>query len=163
MTNATVGTVSQTGTGGIVRVKYQGGESEYQVGPDVPVLAYVPADRSLLKPGAAVVTTASKKAGRQPHHKPGGRREGRRQAADVNAETACEPRYCPRPLGEGGARRPAHERACTARNGAALLRRRDGGSAVRAPSPGCRLATLSRAEGFTRCFAVSPACGSTAR
>ena len=61
MTNATVGTVSQTAAGGTVRVKYQGGESEYEVGPDVPVLAYVIADRGLLKPGAAVVTTASKK------------------------------------------------------------------------------------------------------
>jgi len=61
MTNATVGTVSQTRAGGLVRVKYQGGESEYEVGPDVPVLAYVVADRALLKPGAAVVTVASKK------------------------------------------------------------------------------------------------------
>jgi hypothetical protein len=61
MTNATVGTVSQTGAGGIVRVKYQGGKSEFEVGPDVPVPAYVTADRRLLKSGAAVVTIASKK------------------------------------------------------------------------------------------------------
>ena len=61
MTNATVGTVSQTGNAGVVRVKYQGGESEFEVGPDVPVLAYVSADRGLLKPGAAVFTIASKK------------------------------------------------------------------------------------------------------
>ena len=61
MTNATVGTVAQTGTGGTVRVKLQNGESEYEVGPDVPVLAYVLADRTLLKPGAAVQTIASKK------------------------------------------------------------------------------------------------------
>jgi hypothetical protein len=61
MTNATVGTVAQTGAGGTVRVKLQSGESEFEVGPDVPVLAYVLADRGLLKPGAAVVTIAQKK------------------------------------------------------------------------------------------------------
>ena len=60
MTNATVGTVSQMTDGGIVHVIYKGGESEYVVGPDVPVLAYVLADRTLLKTGAAVVTTAVK-------------------------------------------------------------------------------------------------------
>ena len=60
MTNATVGTVSQTTDGGVVHVTYKGGESEYLVGPDVPVLAYVLADRTLLKTGAAVVTIAEK-------------------------------------------------------------------------------------------------------
>lgn len=60
MTNATVGTVSQTTDGGIVHVTYKGGESEYVVGPDVPVLAYVLADKTLLKTGAAVVTIAVK-------------------------------------------------------------------------------------------------------
>jgi hypothetical protein len=61
MTNATVGTVSQSPTGGVVHVTYNGGQSEYSVGPDVPVLAYVDADRSLLKPGAAVLIFAQKK------------------------------------------------------------------------------------------------------
>lgn len=60
MTNATVGTVSHSGKGGVVQVTYKGGESEFTIDPDVPILAYVPADRSLLKPGAAVVTTATK-------------------------------------------------------------------------------------------------------
>jgi hypothetical protein len=60
MTNATVGTVTQTTDGGLVHVTYKGGESEYLVGPDVPVLAYVLADRTLLKIGAAVVTIAVK-------------------------------------------------------------------------------------------------------
>ena len=60
MTNATVGTVSQTTDGGIVHVTYKGGESEYVVGPEVPVLAYVLADRTLLKTGAAVVIIATK-------------------------------------------------------------------------------------------------------
>jgi hypothetical protein len=58
MTNATVGTVSQSPEGSVVRVTYKGGESEFIVGPEVPVLAYVPADIGLLKPGAAVRFTA---------------------------------------------------------------------------------------------------------
>ena len=60
MTNATVGTISTTGAGGVVHVTYKGGESEYIVDPDVPVLAYVAADRSLLKPGATVTMQARK-------------------------------------------------------------------------------------------------------
>jgi len=60
MTNATVGTVSSSGTGGIIHVRYKDGQSEFTVGPEVPVLAYVAADRTLLKPGAAIVTTAIK-------------------------------------------------------------------------------------------------------
>lgn len=62
MTNATVGTVSQTTGGGVAHVTYKGGDSEYVVGLDLPVLAYVAADRALLKPGAAVVTIATKQA-----------------------------------------------------------------------------------------------------
>src|SRR3954453_22353873 len=62
MTNATVGTVSQTRDGGVIRVTYKDGQSEYTVGPDVPVLAYVVGDTTLLKPGAAIVTNARKQA-----------------------------------------------------------------------------------------------------
>jgi hypothetical protein len=61
MTNATVGTVSQSPEGGIIHVKYKEGESEYTVGPEVPILAYVAGDRSLLKHGAAIFTVAQKK------------------------------------------------------------------------------------------------------
>jgi hypothetical protein len=61
MTNATVGTVSQSPQGGVIQVKHKDGESQYTVGPEVPVLAYVAGDRSLLKPGAAIVTVAQKK------------------------------------------------------------------------------------------------------
>jgi hypothetical protein len=60
MTNATIGTVSHSGDGGVVHVTYKDGQSEFTIDPDVPILAYVPADRSLLKPGASVVTTATK-------------------------------------------------------------------------------------------------------
>jgi hypothetical protein len=62
MTNATVGTVTQSPDGGVIHVTYKEGESEFVVGPDVPVLAYVVADRSLLKPGAAVLVFAQKQA-----------------------------------------------------------------------------------------------------
>jgi hypothetical protein len=61
MTNATVGAVSQTPEGGVIRVTYKGSQSEFMVGPEVPVLAYVAGDRGLLKPGAAVFTVAQKK------------------------------------------------------------------------------------------------------
>jgi hypothetical protein len=60
MTNATVGTVSRSGDGGVIHVTYKDGQSEFTIDPDVPILAYVQADRSLLKPGASVVTTATK-------------------------------------------------------------------------------------------------------
>jgi hypothetical protein len=54
MTNATVGTVSEAPKGKLVHVKFKDGESEYSIGPDVPILAPLPGDKSLLKPGAAV-------------------------------------------------------------------------------------------------------------
>lgn len=61
MTNATVGAVTRSPAGGVIHVKYKEGESEFTVGPDVPIVAYVAGDRSLLKPGAAVYTIAQKK------------------------------------------------------------------------------------------------------
>jgi hypothetical protein len=61
MTNATVGTVTQSPEGGVIHVTYKGGESEYTVGADVPILLYVAGDRSLLKPGAALFLIALKK------------------------------------------------------------------------------------------------------
>jgi hypothetical protein len=60
MTNATVGTVDQLPTGGIIHVTYKGGESALLVTPDVPIVAYVAGDRDLLKPGAAVLIFAQK-------------------------------------------------------------------------------------------------------
>jgi len=62
MTNATVGTVSEVPQGKLVHVKFKDGESEYSIGPDVPILAPVPADKSLLKPGAAVFLAGPKEA-----------------------------------------------------------------------------------------------------
>src|SRR5665213_3102651 len=54
MTNATVGTVSETPDGPLVHVKFTGGESEYTIGKDVPILASADGDIGMLKPGAAV-------------------------------------------------------------------------------------------------------------
>ena len=43
-----------------MHVKFTGGESEYTIGPDVPILANAEGDISLLKPGAAVFVIAQK-------------------------------------------------------------------------------------------------------
>jgi hypothetical protein len=61
MTNATVGTVTKAAQGTVLHVTFTGGESEYTVGPDVPILASAPGERSLLTPGAAVFVIALKK------------------------------------------------------------------------------------------------------
>src|SRR5713101_98466 len=61
MTNATVGTVTKAAQGAVLHVTFTGGESEYSIGPDVPILANAPGDMSLLKPGAAVFVIALKK------------------------------------------------------------------------------------------------------
>ena len=74
MTNATVGTVSSSGAGGIIHVTYKDGQSEFTVGSEIPILADVPADRSLLKLGATVVAFATK----QP--------DGSLKAGRINAE-----------------------------------------------------------------------------
>ena len=60
MTNATVGTVTKAPEGMILHVTFKGGESEYSVGADVPVLANAPGDASVLKPGVAVFVIAVK-------------------------------------------------------------------------------------------------------
>lgn len=60
MTNATVGTVTQAPEGEVLHVTFKGGQSEYSIGPGVPVLATAPGDMSLLKPGSAVFVIALK-------------------------------------------------------------------------------------------------------
>jgi len=64
MTNATVGKVDQAPQGPVLHVTFKGTESEYTVGPDVPVLANGPGDISLLKPGVAVFVIALKHEGK---------------------------------------------------------------------------------------------------
>lgn len=60
MTNATVGTVTQSPDGNILHVTYKGGESEFIVGSDTPVSTYVTGDKSFLTPGLAVFAIAPK-------------------------------------------------------------------------------------------------------
>ncbi|HTV87665.1 MAG TPA: hypothetical protein VME41_01500 [Stellaceae bacterium] len=62
MTNAMVGTVNKSPEGDVVHVKFKGGESEYSIGPNVPILAPAPGDRRLLKPGKAVFVGAARSA-----------------------------------------------------------------------------------------------------
>ena len=59
MTNATVGTVTKVADGVVLHVTFKDGQSEYTIGPDVPVMANTPGDIGLLKPGAAVFVLAT--------------------------------------------------------------------------------------------------------
>jgi len=54
MTNATVAGVATAPQGQVLKVTYKGQEAEIIVPPDVPVVAFVPGDMSLVKPGAAI-------------------------------------------------------------------------------------------------------------
>ena len=83
MTNATVGTVTKAAQGAVLHVNFTGGESEYSIGPDVPILANAPGDMSLLKPGAAVFVIALKKPRRHRDRGTALCRKRRDQAADV--------------------------------------------------------------------------------
>ncbi len=60
MTNATVSGIAASPDGKTLKVTYKGETSEYDVGPDCPILANGPADASDLKPGAAVFILAQK-------------------------------------------------------------------------------------------------------
>ncbi len=63
MTNATVDTTATvSGTEGrIVIVKYKDGEQKIVVPPDATILQYITSDKSELKPGAPIASTAAKK------------------------------------------------------------------------------------------------------
>src|SRR6185503_18179328 len=54
MTNATVTGTAIVGGSNTIKVKFAGGESELVVGPGVPVIAIVAADRSMVKAGVKV-------------------------------------------------------------------------------------------------------------
>jgi len=60
MTNAVVAGIAGAPKGQVLTLKYQGGEQQIDVGPEARIVALVPGDRSLLKPGAAVVVRAVK-------------------------------------------------------------------------------------------------------
>ena len=61
MTNATVAGVAAAPQGQVLRVTYKGKEAEIIVPSDVPVVAFVPGDPSLVKPGAAVFIFGQRK------------------------------------------------------------------------------------------------------
>ncbi len=61
MTNATVAGVAAAPQGQVLRVTYKGQEAEITVPSDVPVVAFVPGDTSLVKPGAAVFIFGQRK------------------------------------------------------------------------------------------------------
>jgi len=62
MTNATVTTVIADPQGQTLRLTYKGGEQDIEVGPEARIVAIVPGDRALLKPGAAVSVFVTKDA-----------------------------------------------------------------------------------------------------
>jgi hypothetical protein len=55
MTNATVAETVAGNDGQTLMIKYKDGEKKVVVGPDTPVVTYVPADRSELKTGAKII------------------------------------------------------------------------------------------------------------
>ena len=61
MTNATVAETVKDVEGQVVVVKYKGGEKRVIIPPDARILAYVPGERSELKPGAAVAIVRAKR------------------------------------------------------------------------------------------------------
>ena len=55
MTNATVAEAVAGNDGQTLMIKYKDGEKKVVVGPDTPVVTYVAADKSELKPGAKII------------------------------------------------------------------------------------------------------------
>jgi hypothetical protein len=60
MTNATVADSVVGNDGHTLMIKYRGGEKKVAVSPETPVVTYVPADKSDLKPGAKVIAFMKK-------------------------------------------------------------------------------------------------------
>jgi hypothetical protein len=59
MTNAYVQGVAEAHDGATLKVAYKGEVAEVVVPPNTPIVAYVPGNRSLLVPGAAIVVFAA--------------------------------------------------------------------------------------------------------
>jgi hypothetical protein len=60
MTNATVAETVAGNDGHTLLIKYKDGDKKVTVAPDTPVVTYVPADKSDLKPGAKVIAFMKK-------------------------------------------------------------------------------------------------------
>lgn len=58
MTNAIVAGMVQASSGSELTLEYKGGSQKVVVSPNVPIFTTVPGDRSLLVPGAYIVTSA---------------------------------------------------------------------------------------------------------
>ena len=54
MTNATVTGVMAESDGRTVKLNYKDGQTSIDISPETPIVTFVPGDKSLLKPGAAV-------------------------------------------------------------------------------------------------------------
>jgi hypothetical protein len=61
MTNAIVAGMAAAPQGQVLKVTYKGQEAEITVPPDVPVVAFVPGDISLVKPGATIFVSGLRK------------------------------------------------------------------------------------------------------
>lgn len=62
MINAAVSGITSVPQGQMLKVTYKGGEAEVIVGPDTPIVTYVPGDASLSKPRATIYCVVKKKA-----------------------------------------------------------------------------------------------------
>jgi hypothetical protein len=63
MTNATVDQMVTAKDGNTITLKYKDGEKKIVVGPDCPIVTYVPGNKDELKPGAKVFIAAATKEG----------------------------------------------------------------------------------------------------
>lgn len=61
MTNADAAGVTSAPEGQVLHVTWKGGATDIVVSPDTPIVAYVPGDASLLKPGATIMIFAAQK------------------------------------------------------------------------------------------------------
>jgi hypothetical protein len=62
MTNANVEQIVSAVDGRTLTLKYKDGEKKITVGPNTPIVTYVPGDKSDIKPGAKVFIVAVKQA-----------------------------------------------------------------------------------------------------
>ncbi|HKJ74345.1 MAG TPA: hypothetical protein VKA19_09545 [Alphaproteobacteria bacterium] len=61
MTNATVAGETTASNGRTLKLAYKGGQTKIDVSPDTPIVTFVPGDKTLLKPGAAVFVMGTAK------------------------------------------------------------------------------------------------------
>jgi hypothetical protein len=60
MTNANVATITRIGKDRVLEVQYKGGEKKVVIPETAIIVSYTPADRSVLKPGAAVFVNSQR-------------------------------------------------------------------------------------------------------